>query len=764
MTPPHTNRLARESSPYLLQHAHNPVDWYPWGPEAFAEARRRDMPIFLSIGYSTCYWCHVMERESFESGATAALLNERCVCVKLDREERPDVDEVYMAAVQMTTGHGGWPMSVFLEPRELRPFWAGTYFPPVPSRGMPSFTQVVESVTEAWRTRRGDVLKQAAEIAGAVREHMGSRRGHVPVGVPQVAGAVSALLTTYDRVRGGFGGAPKFPQPVYLGLLLEFLPFAGDDRSRAAVESGLRHTLDRMAVGGMFDQVGGGFHRYSVDAEWTVPHFEKMLYDNAQLAAVYARAAAMFHDDFYARVARRTCDYVLRETAAAGGGFCAAQDAEVDGREGLNYLWTPEQVRKALPPDDTDFAGRVYGLDRGPNFRDPHDPDAPAAWVLRLDDRPERVAAAMGLDPAGFGARLDRVNTALHESRARRKQPRQDGKVLTGWNGMMIGALALAGRLAREPRWLDAATAAARAVLAAPRVGGGLPRSVGSTLPAVLEDYGAMTSGLVELDRAGRDEGGVFLAAARDLAEDAVGRFGDGSGGYFDSQAGASELFVRPRSTYDGAVPCGGSLMAAALMDLSEATREARWLDAAGRAIVSVSGAIAGSPVSTALATATLLRVLVADPALMPRLIPGPPADAAPKRADFTPVQVFASQDRLTLKAGEPATLMLRLTIAPGYHVTAADPADHPDAGALVGLRVGHARGEGLRVYADYPIGDSYHNGLRVYRGEMDVPVVIERDGAWAGRPVLTVTFQACTDTECLQPATVELDVALDPA
>ncbi|MCC6659671.1 MAG: thioredoxin domain-containing protein [Phycisphaerales bacterium] len=761
-----TNRLARESSPYLLQHAHNPVDWWPWGTEAFAEARRRNVPIFLSIGYSTCYWCHVMERESFENSAIAALLNERFVCIKLDREEHPDIDEVYMAAVQMTTGRGGWPMSVFLEPNELRPFWAGTYFPPVPARGLPSFPQIVASVSAAWRDRRAEVLGQAGEIADAVREHLGQRGSPAPIGVPQVAGAVSALLTTYDHLRGGFGDAPKFPQPVYLDLLLAFLPFAGDDQSRAAVEAALRHTLDRMAIGGMFDQVGGGFHRYSVDAEWTVPHFEKMLYDNALLAGVYARASECFADAHFVRVTRRTLDYVLREMTLPSGGFFSAQDAEVAGREGLNYLWTEAEFRAALPGDDADFAVRVYGLDAGPNFHDPHHPDAPPASVPRLADRPDRIAAAMGVAPAGFHARLDRVNTTLYGVRSGRTQPRIDTKVLVGWNGLMISALGVAGKLLAEPRYLDAAERAAAAVLDSPRTpDGGLPRSMGSTLPAVLEDYAAFVAALADLHRAGRDGGGRYLDAARTLALEAAARFGDGSGGYLDSQAGASDLFVRPRSTYDGAIPCGTSIMANALVTLREVTGEHRWLDAAAAAIASISGAIAASPVSTSNSTRALLRILVSDPALMPRLIPGAAADPPARPAEFTPVQVFASQDRLSIREGTPATLSLRLVIAPGYHINAADPQPGRES-PLIGLRADCSRGAGLAVYADYPDGQPYgaDGSMRVHRGETEFDVVVERSGPWSGHPVLTVTFQACTDTECLEPATVELDVALDPA
>src|ERR1043165_6403662 len=336
-TQPHTNRLAKETSPYLLQHAHNPVDWFPWGIEAFAEARKRGVPIFLSIGYSTCYWCHVMERECFESEEIAAQMNRGFLCIKVDREERPDLDDIYMAATQMTTGRGGWPMSVFLEPEKLRPFYCGTYFPPEPRGGMRSFPQILEAISGAWKNERDEVAQQSETLANAVREHLGTVESTVPVGLGHVSKAAQTLLRMLDRVHGGFGSAPKFPQPVFLEFLLDIREVAADEATRDATDQALRLTLDRMACGGMNDQIGGGFHRYSVDEKWLVPHFEKMLYDNAQLAAVYARAGTIYNDDFYRRTARRTIEYILKEMTQPSGAFSSAQDAEVDGREGGNY-------------------------------------------------------------------------------------------------------------------------------------------------------------------------------------------------------------------------------------------------------------------------------------------------------------------------------------------------------------------------------------------------------------------------------------------
>ncbi|MEZ6232618.1 MAG: thioredoxin domain-containing protein [Phycisphaerales bacterium] len=677
--PAHTNRLASEASPYLLQHAHNPVDWFPWGEEAFAEARRRDVPIFLSVGYSTCYWCHVMERESFESDSIAAIMNERFVCVKVDREQRPDVDDIYMAATQIMTGHGGWPMSVFLEPGSLRPFWCGTYFPAGARPGlgsMPTFPQVLDGIARAWGEQRDEVMEQAESLASAVRGHLAGGAEPAPLGIETVQEAVGALLRMFDRTHGGFGGAPKFPQPVYLDLLLDVRDRAGDDATRAAIDEVVRHTLDRMAVGGMRDQAGGGFHRYSVDGHWTVPHFEKMLYDNAMLAEVYARAAAVYGSAFYRDVARTTIGYVLREmTRRDGSGraiaFHTAQDAEVDHREGLNYLWTPEEVREALghgasvAPDDADLAIRAYGLDRGPNFRDPHHPEEPAKHVLRMDLVPDEMADRLGVDRGEFAARMERINRALLAARSKRKQPHLDDKAVLSWNALMVRALAVSG-MVDPARRDDLATAfvVARSLLGSMRGADGTLMRVARNgvvqTPALLEDYAAMVRALVTLAGASAGPTGGMAAAlgshvdesgahgssvarppgegsgsgepgaeapgnrrapsgrgaesgdastggmaaalgshvdesaasspvdpawaegeARRLIGQAEALFGDGAGGFFDTREGATDLFVRTRATYDGAMPAGATLMALGLAELAMRTREAVDVDRA---------------------------------------------------------------------------------------------------------------------------------------------------------------------------------------
>ncbi|MCA9283900.1 MAG: thioredoxin domain-containing protein, partial [Phycisphaerales bacterium] len=549
---PHRNRLAHETSPYLLQHAGNPVDWYPWGDEAIETARRLDRPIFLSIGYSTCYWCHVMERESFEDEATAEILNGRCISIKVDREERPDVDEIYMTAcqvfTQLTEGRpsGGWPLSVFIDPFTLQPFFVGTYFPPKPAYGRPSFTQVVKALSDAWQERRDEVKEQGQRLAELVAQQLAQPAAPRALGLHTVDEAVNTLMSAQDRTAGGFGGAPKFPQPAYLRLLVA----AGWERD--AVRDAVRRAADGMATGGIHDQVGGGFHRYSVDAKWLVPHFEKMLYDNGQLASFYADLVVRTGDAYFARVLRDTLDWSLREMRSPEGGFHSAQDAEVDGREGANYVWTAEEVKSAL--DDAGQADLValafaaLGLDSGPNFRDPHHPESGPVSVLFLSSRPERLATTLGLDEATLLARLDAVRATLLAVRNARPQPRMDDKILAGWNGLMIGGLADGGRALGEPRYVEAAAQAADFVLSALRADDGgllrVHRAGASRIPAFLEDYALLAEGLVALHRASGDQ--RWLDAARELTIEATRRFRNDAarGGYYDTPPDQADLFV----------------------------------------------------------------------------------------------------------------------------------------------------------------------------------------------------------------------------
>jgi uncharacterized protein YyaL (SSP411 family) len=772
--PMHTNKLAGETSPYLLQHAHNPVNWYPWGEEAFAEARRRNVPIFLSIGYSTCYWCHVMERESFEDESTGKVMNDLYVCIKVDREERPDIDDIYMAATQALTGRGGWPMSVWLEPENLKPFYAGTYFPPEPRHGMPAFTDLLRGISEAWSDeRKSDILAQANTLSEAVETQLAERDAPVVVGETEIMNAVSQLLQIYDQQWGGFGGAPKFPQPTYIEFLLTVRGSA-DEQTVQAIDQAVRTTLDNMMIGGIRDQVGGGFHRYSVDNEWTVPHFEKMLYDQGQLLSVYAKAAAVYNDAEYKRTAIEIADYVLNEMTADSGAFFSAQDAEVDGKEGLNYLWLEAEITEVLDEDDAKVALDVYSVDAGTNFQDPHHTEEPARNVLRMAERPEQIASRLNLSVDDLHTRLDSINAKLKAERDTRKQPGLDDKVLTAWNGIMIKGLATLGSVTGEEKYTQAAARAAESITSTMRNECGkllrTSRNGQAKTPAFFEDYAWLAAGALELHHATDDP--VWLAQAADLAMIADSIFGDpDTGGFFDTAANQADLFVRGQSIYDGAVPSATSVYLNVLVDLSELTDLPFFDERSVQGLVATSGAINRSPVGHINSVTALYRGIAGGLPLDAEFtkIEARQASDEPAQPDgFQAVEVFADAERVTLKTDEIETFRVKLTIADGYHIVAADAGPEADA-LLEPLRVSIVGGTGVTAFADYPAGEVYRTEgiegeILVYTGQVEFDIVLESKGDRSGRPIVTISFQACSDTECLQPQTVELDVAIDSA
>ena len=676
-------------------------------------------------------------------------------------------------------------MSVFLEPESLRPFWCGTYFPaePRPGMGIPAFPQVLEGMAGAWANQRESVLQQAESIAGTVRENLTGSSAPVPVGHRDVERAADRLLRAFDQVNGGFGGAPKFPQTVYADFLLDAREQAEDKTTRDAIDRAVRASLDAMAIGGIRDHVGGGFHRYAVDATWTVPHFEKMLYDQGLLALLYTRAAAVYDDAEYKRVVRETLEYVLREMTDAAGGFYSAQDAEVDGREGLNYLWTPTQLAEVLDPGDAEFAAEVYGLTKGPNFQDPHHPGEPASNVLRLSARPAELAARHNLSRDEFLMKLAAVNRRLYAARKARKQPRLDDKVIAEWNGLAIAAFAGAAVLFKDKRYFDAAEKAAGFAMAAMTdPDGRLKRSWragASTVPGVLEDSAAMILGLLALHRAALARTGAdraptpYLASAVRLYELAVADFRGEDFGYHDTRADREDLFVRSRTTYDGATPCGSSLMLHALLDLADATGEPSYLDRAVSLLRTVSSAISRDPVATVNSTRGLLRLLRTDRSkqdpetFAPLDLGGGEAAEAPcpEAPDTTPVEIYAETDRLKVSPDKPAELVLLVRIAEGFHVTAADPKPSDESLGLAPFRVLVVGGEGIAAYADYPEGDEHglaDDSFRAYTDSFELRIAIEQTGDLLGRPRLAITYQACTQTECLLPRTVELDVAIE--
>jgi uncharacterized protein len=582
--PAMSNRLARETSPYLRQHRDNPVDWYPWGEEAFSAARGEDRPILLSVGYSACHWCHVMERESFEDPETAALMNELFVNVKVDREERPDVDGLYMSAIQRMTGHGGWPLTAFLTP-DGRPFYGGTYFPPQPRHGLPSFRQVLAAVHQAYSDRRDEVLESAATIqrdleAGALLQGTTERTGE-----DLAAAAAEQIMTGFDPRHGGFGPAPKFPQPMVLEFLLRHHRRTGDENALRVVE----RTLDGMAAGGIWDHLGGGFHRYSVDARWLVPHFEKMLYDNALLGRTYLYGFQVSGTAAYRTLAEELLAYVQREMTSPGGAFYAAQDADSEGEEGRYFVWSAEEVDELLG-DDAPLFRRYYGITSGGNFE--------GSNILHLTRSLEAVASEAGVDEDRLARIVERGREKLLEARRERIAPARDDKIITSWNGLMIRAFAEACHILDEAAYGEAAVRAADFILEHSRRDGVLYRvhTDGRTaIPGFLEDYAAMVDGLHFLYEATFDR--RWIREARALADEMIERFWDPEEGlFFDAPAGETDLIVRPRDPADNATPSGNSLATHALLRLEALVAEPRYREVAAAALEKATGLLERAP------------------------------------------------------------------------------------------------------------------------------------------------------------------------
>ncbi len=616
------NRLADETSPYLLQHAHNPVDWFPWGPDALARAKLLDRPIFLSIGYAACHWCHVMERESFEDETTARYLNDRFVSIKVDREERPDLDQLYMGAVQAMTGGGGWPMTVFLTP-EGRPFYGGTYFPDTPRHGMPSFRQVLEGVDRAFREQRAEVEQAGSRLVSALVEQARLPETGAAPTAAVLESAVERIAAQFDAANGGWGSAPKFPQPMTIAFLLRRFVATGDTRTLAMA----RRSLDAMAAGGIRDQLGGGFHRYATDAVWLVPHFERMLYDNGQLARAYLHAWRVTGDIGYRDVGLGVLDYLLREMRTADGAFAASQDADTDGVEGATFVWSADEVADVAGTDAELFAA-AYDVTPAGNWE--------GHTILRRVADGAALADRFGLAPDDVERRLAETRERLLATRERRAQPARDDKVLAAWNGLALGALGDAARWlgsdpdpdvrARAATYRDAAIAAADAVLAGlyERETGRLGRSWKdgrASGSGVLEDHTHLADGLLAVYEATFDE--RWFTTARRLMDIVLERFADPAGGFFDTADDHERLVARPKDVQDNAVPSGGAMAATVLLRLAAWTGESRYREAADRAIAPIVPFVARHPTAFAqwavaidLALAAPLEVaIVGDPA-----------------------------------------------------------------------------------------------------------------------------------------------------
>jgi uncharacterized protein YyaL (SSP411 family) len=566
-----SNHLANETSPYLLQHADNPVDWYPWSQDALQQARDEDKPIFLSIGYSACHWCHVMAHESFENKATAAILNEHFVSIKVDREERPDLDQIYMTAVQAMTGSGGWPMSVFLTP-EGHPFYGGTYFPPTPRYGMPSFPQVLLAIADAWRDRRQELIRGGQHLVESIRQQSrlasGPQRGELDRDV--LYSAFRGLQQQFDQAHGGWGGAPKFPQPMILEFLLRYHHATGNADALTMVT----RTLEAMARGGMYDQLGGGFHRYSVDERWLVPHFEKMLYDVSQLARVYLHAWQVTGEPFFRTVTEETLDYVMREMTDPDGGFYSTQDADSEGKEGKFFVWTPAEIREVLG-DEADAFMSAYGVTRHGNFEGKN--------ILELvGDMNQRAALA-------------EARRGLFKAREKRVRPGRDEKVLTSWNGLMLAAFAEAARVLDRDDYCTIAERNADFLLRELRHGKSRllrtwkrrpEHAEGASeakLNGYLADYSYLIEGLLELYQTSFDP--RWFLAAQELAETMIAHFQAPDGGFFDTSDDHESLITRPRDLQDNATPSGSAMAVTTLLKLAGFTNDLRYVDIAQQAL-----------------------------------------------------------------------------------------------------------------------------------------------------------------------------------
>ena len=751
-----TNKLINETSPYLLLHAHNPVDWYPWGEEALERAKAEDKAIFLSVGYSTCYWCHVMERKVFADPEIAAMMNEMYINIKVDREERPDLDEIYMTATQIMTGGGGWPNSVFLTP-DLHPFYAGTYFPPVDSHGRPGFPRVLKALHDHWVNRRDDVNEHGLKITEVIRQATGGSLGETEETPPErnlVTSAIEFLWSTYDSAYGGFGDAPKFPSPTNLELLLSEYDREEDEQLLEMIT----HTLDMMAYGGMYDQIGGGFHRYSVDARWLVPHFEKMLYDNAQLAKVYLLAYQRTQKPLYRRVAEEIFEFVFREMTSPEGGFYSAIDAETDAEEGKYYVWTDKEIRDVLGRRRSKLLMKVYGVTKGPNFEGRN--------ILYLPSSIAYVAKEEGKSEASLLEELEPLKTKLLKAREKREYPLLDTKVIVNWNGLMIDAFALGYEVLKDTRYREAAEQAATFILEK------MKNSKGQLMhtyrdgilkyDGYLDDYAFLVRGLLGLYQATRDK--HWLNEARALTDTMIELFGDDTdGGFYFTLASAEYLLVRTKKPYDSAIPSGNAVAANNLLSLAELTGTLDYFELAEKTLRSFSGMMSKSSGGFMHMLLAANRYWLLRPGFTHQRID---SFISPPTTGTETEIVKVSASVLSGAKGSPTRLVdveVRLEIAKGWHIN-ANPASQdvliptsvsldPDAAAEI-------------VSVNYPEGKIVHfdfseESLSVYEGALTIPVMLQRKSDGSGKndlPLdLEIRYQACNDLICLEPTTTKV-------
>lgn len=788
----HKNRLSRETSPYLLAHAHNPVDWYPWGPEALEKARKEDKPIFLSIGYSSCHWCHVMEKKVFSDPAIARYMNEHFVNIKVDREERPDLDDIYMSAIQIyfqavgSPQTGGWPLSIFLTP-DTKPLGGGTYFPPDDGEGRLGFPTLMKRVIESWADKRKQMEANADILADAVRAGARPRASLQPVKLELalVEPALKNLADSYDPDYGGFGynpkapNRPKFPQPTKLALLQY------DAKRHANDEAGkmLYLTLDRMAAGGIYDHVGGGFHRYSTDRYWRVPHFEKMLYDNAQLADIYAEAYRHTNHRHYQAVVEGTIEFVLRELRDPSGAFYSALDADSEGVEGKYYVWSDAQLAEVLSPEEISVCGVVYGTSGEPNFEIGH--------ILELPQSIDDAAKKLNVSAVQLERRLAEIKKKLLAARGKRRAPLRDDKILAAWNGLMIRSLARAGVILKRPDYIQAAEKAAGFILSEMRDEKGRLyhgyAAKKAKLEAYLDDYAYVNEGLLALHLATGNE--KWANAARKLSDLQLALFWDETGKacYFTSHEHEA-LLARTKSAYDSVMPSGNSVTVRNLLRLASFSKQSDYRERARETLELFVPLIEGAPgglTNMALALSEFLdttdaltsngkpprrRIGIApDPEIVltggEQVIPENPGKKT-KKPEVVTGQALLSVDRLP--AGKSCKLMVQLAVADGWHIHANPPGDaemdittelelDPDSPlAKLGVQLTNIR---------YPAGkevdrgedekpQSLYTGRVTMIGQLDIPL---KAAGRAGEVAVIVTYQACNDAQCLPPKKLKL-------
>jgi uncharacterized protein YyaL (SSP411 family) len=750
------NRLARETSPYLLQHAHNPVDWWPWGPEVFAKAKEEDRPIFLSVGYSSCYWCHVMERECFENEEIAKKLNAGFICIKVDREERPDVDTIYMAALRAYSGGGGWPMSIFLMP-DGRPFFGGTYFPAVEKNGIPGFGRLLDAVRDAWKDHRAEIEKDAAGLTEATRKSLTAEaKRRAPLTRTMGTEGVAQLFEQYDPQYGGFGfdpdrpSRPKFPEPVNLVFLLDRLQRKAETPRGTDPRRMLEKTLDALARGGIRDHLAGGYHRYSVDRRWTVPHFEKMLYDQAQLVFTFVRAYEQTRDPRWEREARDTLGFVARSLTAPEGGFYSALDAEAEAEEGKTYVWTRAEVKKVLGDRDYEVFASAYGLDLDPNFEQ-------GRYVLLTPK-----ALDKNLD-----TRLAPMRAKLLAVRDQRPQPFRDDKVLTAWNGLMIGAYAEAFRVLRDETYRQAAEKAADFVWTKLRDENGrllrTYRAGQAKLPSYLEDHAFIAQGLMRLHQATGDAN--RLEQCRALMDRVLTDFADEQdGGFYTTADDHETLLARPKDAFDNALPGGNSMAILVLVELARATKDDKYLDAAGKALDSFSTVLQRMPAGAPLMLVGLEAYLDEREKLPQKVSPlrSFQAQALEAAVDVLKVGVKAPEK---VAAGESLEVTINLDVQDGWHIYANPSGSETTPPTRIEIKPGAP----AKIAAvEYPRGNAKSlaaNGgarMMVYEGKVAIPVRLKIDPKTPGGPIevpLRVRYQACDDRRCLAPAVAEVAV-----